>query len=89
MARPSRREALALLYERHSAELVQLAFAMTSDWGLAEELVQEAFVLSPDGWSQIERRHRRRTWRRAGIAALCSAWEAVPVPSHDLTAGAR
>jgi len=29
--------------------------------------------LSPDGWSQIERRHRRRTWRRAWIAASCVA----------------
>jgi hypothetical protein len=33
--------------------------------------------LSPDGWSQIERRHRRRAWRRAGIAALSVAAAAV------------
>lgn len=32
---PSRREALVLLYERHYAELVWLAFALTSDWCLA------------------------------------------------------
>jgi DNA-directed RNA polymerase specialized sigma24 family protein len=31
MDRPSRREALALLYERHYAELVRLAFALTGD----------------------------------------------------------
>lgn len=44
MDRPSRREALALLYERHYAELVRLAFALTNDWALAEDLAQEAFA---------------------------------------------
>jgi hypothetical protein len=29
--------------------------------------------ISPGAWSQIERRLRRRTWRRAGIAATCVA----------------
>ena len=29
--------------------------------------------VGPGGWSQIERRLRRRTWRRTGIAAVCAA----------------
>jgi len=44
MDRLSRREALALLYQRHYAELVRLAFALTNDWAAAEDLAQEAFV---------------------------------------------
>lgn len=44
MDRLSRREALALLYQRHYAELVRLAFALTNDWAMAEDLAQEAFV---------------------------------------------
>jgi DNA-directed RNA polymerase specialized sigma24 family protein len=53
MDRPSRREALALLYERQYAELVRLAFALTNDWGLAEELAQEAFVRVWRSWGNI------------------------------------
>jgi streptogramin lyase len=41
--------------------------------GLALEREAARHRPSPDGWSQIERRHRRRAWRRAGIAALCVA----------------
>jgi len=33
-----------MLYERHYSELVRLAFALTSDWALAEDLAQEAFA---------------------------------------------
>jgi RNA polymerase sigma-70 factor (sigma-E family) len=53
MVRPSRREVLVVLYERHYAELVRLAFALTSDWGLAEELAQEAFVRAWRSWANI------------------------------------
>lgn len=61
-------------------------------------LEQEAarHELSADAWPQIERRLRRQPWRRAGIAAVCSAllaaavtaapylWHAVssPAPGH-------
>jgi negative regulator of sigma E activity len=40
---------------------------------LALERETARHELSPDGWSQIERRHRRRSRRRAGIAALSVA----------------
>jgi Sigma-70 region 2 len=67
MGRPSRREALALLYERHYGELVRLAFALTSDWGLAEELAQEAFVRVWRSWGNIhDQQSAPRQFNRRG-----------------------
>lgn len=73
MRSPSRRDALALLYERHYAELVRLAFALTSDWGLAEELTQEAFVKSQ---TAKPLRRLQRLLADPGIIP-------VPRPEHD------
>jgi RNA polymerase sigma-70 factor (sigma-E family) len=42
--RESSRELLAATYSRHYAELVRVAFALTGDWALAEDLAQDAFV---------------------------------------------
>ena len=70
MARPSRREALALLYERHYAELVRLAFAMTSDWGLAEELAQEAFVRVWRSWGNIRDQESAPAYLRTTVVNL-------------------
>ena len=70
MGGPSRGEALALLYERHYGELVRLAFALTGDWGLAEELAQEAFV---------------RVWRSSTIAATAAGSERISRVSWRLS----
>ena len=70
MARPSRREVLALLYERHYAELVRLAFALTSDWDLAEELAQEAFVRVWRGWGNIRDQQSAPAYLRTTVVNL-------------------
>ena len=70
MARPSRREVLALLYERHYAELVRLAFALTSDWDLAEELAQEAFVRAWRSWGNIRDQQAAPAYLRTTVVNL-------------------
>ena len=70
MGSPSRRDALALLYERHYAELVRLAFALTSDWGLAEELAQEAFVRVWRSWGNIRDQQSAPAYLRTTVVNL-------------------
>jgi RNA polymerase sigma-70 factor (sigma-E family) len=70
MDRPSRHEALALLFERHYAELVRLAFALTSDWGLAEELVQEAFARVWRSWGNIRDQQSAPAYLRTTVVNL-------------------
>ena len=67
---PSRHEALALLYERHYAELVRLAFALTSDWDLAEELAQEAFLRVWRSWGSIRDQQSAPAYLRATVVNL-------------------
>jgi RNA polymerase sigma-70 factor (sigma-E family) len=67
---PSRREALVLLYERHYAELVRLAFALTSDWGVAEELAQEAFVRVWGSWGNIRDQQSASAYLRTTVVNL-------------------
>jgi DNA-directed RNA polymerase specialized sigma24 family protein len=43
-AHPTRRERLAEMYERSAPGVFRLAFLLTGDRALAEDLVQDAFV---------------------------------------------
>jgi len=67
---PSRREVLALLYERHYVELVRLAFALTSDWDLAEELAPEAFLRVWRSWGNIRDQQSAPAYLRATVVNL-------------------
>ena len=56
----SRHDGLAQLHQRYYPELVRLAFALTGDWSLAEELGQEAFVRAWRNWGSIHRQQQHR-----------------------------
>jgi RNA polymerase sigma-70 factor (sigma-E family) len=58
------------LYERHYDELVRLAFALTSDWALAEDLAQEAFARAWRGWGNIRDQQRAPAYLRATVVNL-------------------
>ena len=70
MGRPARHEAVALLYERHYAELVRLAFALTGDWALAEELAQEAFVRVWGSWGNVRDPRSAPAYLRTAVVNL-------------------
>ena len=70
MGAPSRRDAVEVLYERHYAELVRLAFALTSDWDLAEELAQEAFARVWRSWGNIRDQQSAPAYLRTTVVNL-------------------
>ena len=91
---PSRRDALAQLHQRYYPELVRLAFALTRDWGLAEELGQEAFVRAWRSWGTIRRKQSAPAYLRATVINLARtslrqrlreirAWRDVAVPRQS------
>ena len=59
-----------MLYERHYSELVRLAFALTSDWALAEDLAQEAFARTWRGWANIRDQQQAPAYLRAAVVNL-------------------
>jgi RNA polymerase sigma-70 factor (sigma-E family) len=88
---PRRNDALAGLHQRHYPELVRLAYALTGDWGLAEELVQEAFVRAWRRWGAIRRTESAPAYLRTTVVNLArsslrrrvkevQAWLAVAPP---------
>jgi RNA polymerase sigma-70 factor (sigma-E family) len=50
---PSRDELVAVLYHRHRAELVRLAYGLLGDRAEAEEVVQDAFAALLGRWSSL------------------------------------
>src|SRR5262249_18063866 len=67
---PSRHDGLAQLHQRYYPELVRLAFALTGDWSLAEELGQEAFVRAWRNWGTIRRKQSAPAYLRATVINL-------------------
>jgi RNA polymerase sigma-70 factor (sigma-E family) len=66
----ARRDAVELLYERHYGELVRLAFAMTGDWSVSEELAQDAFVRAWRSWANIRDQQSAPAYLRAIVINL-------------------
>jgi RNA polymerase sigma-70 factor (sigma-E family) len=84
-----------MLYERYYGELVRLAFSLTGDWGLAEELAQETFVRAWRSWANIRDQQAAPAYLRTTLVNLVrkalrrkvrerSAWQdADDPPSAD------
>ena len=73
--RPDRDAMVAVLYERHRSELVRLAIGLTGDTGLAEEIVQEAFVQLLARWWTIRDRQSAPSYlRRVVINSARAGW---------------
>jgi len=90
---PSRHDGLAQLHQRYYPELVRLAFALTGDWGLAEDLGQEAFVRAWRSWGAIRRKQSAPAYLRATVINLARtrfrqrlreirAWREVVIPQQ-------
>ena len=70
MDRQSRSEMLAGLYVRHYPELVRVAFALTGDWALAEDLAQEAFLRAWRSWGRLSEAQSAQAYLRAIVVNL-------------------
>lgn len=62
-----REEPIGYLFRESYARMVRLAFLMTSDNALAEEIVQEAFVKVWKNWSRIRSEGSSQAYLRAAV----------------------
>ena len=63
-------EELAALYEMHATEARRLAYLLVGDWGLAEDLTQEAFVRIMSRQVRVQDRTRLRAYILSTVANL-------------------
>jgi RNA polymerase sigma factor (sigma-70 family) len=61
---------LAELYARHYPELVRVAFALTGDWALAEDLAQEVFVRAWRSWGRLREEQSAQAYLRVIVVNL-------------------
>ena len=66
-----RDEALPLLFRAHGASLVRLAYFLTSDRGVAEEAVQDAYVSLYRNWHTLRDRAATLPYLRAVVVNRC------------------
>jgi RNA polymerase sigma-70 factor (sigma-E family) len=65
-----RADQIVALFELHGEELLRLAYLLTSDRELAEDLVQEAFVRAWRSWGQLRREASAPAWLRVTLLNL-------------------
>ena len=66
-----RDDAVAVLFHRHSADLVGLAFCLLGDLDAAEEVVQDAFVALHRHWRDLPERAAALAYLRAAVVNGC------------------
>jgi RNA polymerase sigma-70 factor (sigma-E family) len=64
-------EAIDALYREHHLGIVRLAFILTGDAGVAEEVVQEAIVRVWRSWDKIRDTEAARAYLRKTVVNLC------------------
>lgn len=64
-------ETVRALFARHWSGLCRLAGLILADHAAAEEVVQEAFLKTFDGWDRIRRPERADLYLRAAVVNLC------------------
>src|SRR5215469_4836511 len=95
---------LAGLYVRHYLELVRVAFALTGDWALAEDLAQEAFLRAWRSWGRFREAQSAQAYLRVIVVNLARSsfrrqvrdirartgggWPGWAVADGEVTAGA-
>lgn len=66
-----RDEAVAVLFHRHSSDLVGLAFCLVGDREAAEEVVQDAFVALHRHWRELREQPAAVAYLRAAVVNGC------------------
>lgn len=67
---PGRAAALSRLFEAHYADTVRLAFYLTANWAVAEELAQEGFVRLWHRWGRLRDPHAALAYLRMTVVNL-------------------
>jgi RNA polymerase sigma-70 factor (sigma-E family) len=65
-----RREELGFLFREHYPAMVRLAYLLTSDRAVAEDIAQEAFVRTWRAWNRIEKQGSAPAYLRATVVNL-------------------
>lgn len=65
-----RREELGFLFREHYPAMVRLAYLLTSDRGLAEDIAQEAFIRTWRAWHRIQKEGSAPAYLRATVVNL-------------------
>ena len=63
---PARTTSFDDFYRQHGRAVVGLAFSLTADWAVAEEIAQDAFVQAYVRWRQLQDHPRARPVDPAG-----------------------
>src|SRR5437660_2674663 len=62
------------VYAAEYRPLLRLAFALTGQWGTAEDLTQEAFLRLHQRWARVSRYERPGAWLRRVLLNLATSW---------------
>src|SRR4051794_22266589 len=73
-AEPTRGELVEVLFRRHYAELLRLAFVMLGSREAAEDAVQDAFVSLHRNWRSMRDREAAEAYLRSAVLNRCRSW---------------